>query len=349
MVGALCIVMGLGLASAIGMAAAENKQKAAGTSQLAKNLSEKEQEKAKRCADKTLDFILAQQFEDGSFPMFPGQEKTTEGEITGYAALALIGHGGLGEKSPYRAPLEKAIDFLVSCQDESGRIGSTPNDNGSIYHHAYATAVLAKARGALDAERNERIEVALPRAVGLLLAAQKVEKKALSQGGWRYTPTSGDSDLSCTAAAIFALHSARKAMVEVPDEAFGLAADYAERLQTGDGGFGYMTASNPDLARGGMGIFILTAAGRGNTGPAGKAIDYLHAQLENSQGGGFLYYGVFWGSAATISSGSRADEKLFASWMYPYFFSQQAEDGGFGKKGNRIVPAISAALAMAAD
>lgn len=58
--GVLCIIMGLTLASAIGLAEAESQQKSAGTSRLAGNLTKEDQEKATQCAGKTLDFILAQ-------------------------------------------------------------------------------------------------------------------------------------------------------------------------------------------------------------------------------------------------------------------------------------------------
>jgi hypothetical protein len=90
--------------------------------------------------------------------------------------------------------------------------------NGRMYSHNIATLMLSEVSGMVDPERQARIDVVLPRALRIILAAQDVPKGESHAGGWRYKPTSGDSDISLAGWALASLRSSRNNGAPVPKE-----------------------------------------------------------------------------------------------------------------------------------
>ncbi len=92
---------------------------------------------------------------------------------------------------------------------------------------------------------------ALPESVAVVRPrAQKVSKNDSNRGGWRYSPDSGDSDMSVTVWQTMALRAAKNAGLDVPKQAIDDAVAYIRRLYQPDsekrgavklGGFGYQT------------------------------------------------------------------------------------------------------------
>ncbi len=95
--------------------------------------------------------------------------------------------------------MNHGIDYLLAQQMENGLVVSIdPVGRRSelMYSHSIATLLLAEVSGMLDAERQKSVDRVLPRALLVLLQAQKVPKPNTHAGGWRYAPGSIDSDLS---------------------------------------------------------------------------------------------------------------------------------------------------------
>ena len=83
---------------------------------------------------------------------------------------------------------------------------------------------------AADPALAARSAAALARAVELILKAQDRARSARDHaGGWRYQPTSRDSDLSVTGWQVMALRAAKAAGCAVPAETIDRAVDYIKR------------------------------------------------------------------------------------------------------------------------
>ena len=80
--------------------------------------------------------------------------------------------------------------------------------------------------------------------------AQKIRKASTHQGGWRYQPSSRDSDISCTGWSLMSLRSARNNGARIPVGAIeqGVKFIMSCRSPRGDGGFCYQPGSGPGLA-----------------------------------------------------------------------------------------------------
>ena len=101
----------------------------------------------------------------------------------------------------------------------------------------------------------------LQRAVRVILRAQAVGKGTFHDGGWRYEPSSTDSDLSVTVWQIVALKAASDAGIVVPRAAMERAGQYVKRCEHPRGGFGYQPGGIPNQSRAGAGILGLRLSG----------------------------------------------------------------------------------------
>ena len=154
---------------------------------------------------------------------------------TGGAGLALLCFYGWGERhdkpGKYQDNIQRALDWLVAQQDAQGYLGGRTN---MMYSHAIASIALCEAYGLT---KDVRLKEPAQRAIAYTLAAQS---KTL--GGWRYAP-GNDSDTSITGWQFMALHSARMAGLEVPEEHFERVRGFLRR--TGGGKHGGLYAYQP--------------------------------------------------------------------------------------------------------
>ncbi len=154
--------------------------------------------------DAALDYLARTQNPDGSFP-------ANFGDSTGIPALvgmAFLSKGHLPTGEEYGATINRCIDFVLANQKETGVLEKGHAGSGPMYAHNIATLFLSEVSGQVDPSRQEKIDIVLPKALKLILEAQKVEKRDGHQGGWRYHPGSKDSDTSCSGWALMALRSA---------------------------------------------------------------------------------------------------------------------------------------------
>ena len=68
--------------------------------------------------DRALDWLVAQQQPDGSFPTL---ERGQPG-VTGLCVLAFMAHGHVPGDGPYGEQLAKATRYIMSCQKENGLV-----------------------------------------------------------------------------------------------------------------------------------------------------------------------------------------------------------------------------------
>jgi len=185
--------------------------------------------------------------------------------------------------------------------------------------------------------------VLLPKALKLILDAQAVQKKDLRQaGGWRYTPTSPDSDLSVSGWNLMALRSARLNGAPVPAEAIAKAMGFVNRCyDPGVGKYRYQPGApqaSPAMAAVGLlcrelsghhddainrrcGDFLLRWA-RGTCRPGASA---PHQQYWHE-------YTTYYASQAAFQLGGKYWEE-FAPLLYSYLLRHQHNDGKWHGNG----------------
>jgi hypothetical protein len=197
--------------------------------------------------------------------------------VTSLAVMAFLAAGHVpGEPGPYRESIERGIKYVLAHQRPNGLLASN-SANGPMYCHGISTLMLAEIAGmTADAELSARAQAALVRAVKLILAAQAVPKNDDHAGGWRYQPSSNDSDISVTGWQLMALRAAKAAGCEVPPFSIDRAVAYLKRCAVKQGGgFSYQPGGGPNNPRTGTGILALEICGEHLTPQAVAGAEYL--------------------------------------------------------------------------
>ncbi len=221
-------------------------------------------------------------------------------------AMAAVGHqptepGGAGEA------MRLGINFLIRSNPardrQSGYFGV---DGSRMYGHGITTLCLGELLGmGVDKAQDRRIRPELEKAVDLILRAQQVPKfNPIYQGGWRYEPSSNDSDLSITVWQVMALRSAQNAGLRVPPQNIDLAVRYLERSyqspRDGGGrptnprtGFGYVPQSRPQFATTAAGLLSLQVCNKLDAPEVIGAANFLETMDINPEILWF-YYGMYY-------------------------------------------------------
>lgn len=288
-------------------------------------------EPIRRSVDKGLAWLAAAQAEDGAFP---GQHGTTTA-VPALAGMAFLSAGHTPGLGPYGRHINKCIDYVLELEQKggdgkpNGYLVRTPDDK--MYAHCIATLFLSEVSGMVDPRRQQKIEEALSRALLLILTAQEIPKPLPHVGGWRYSPTSTDSDLSLTGWAIMALRSARLNGAPVPDEAIANAVTYVlKNHDPKSGGFGY-SGPSPNAAMTGVGLLCLSLSGQHEHEALPGAGSYI-LQHRNGNLGGHPEYAEYYCSQAMFQLGG----DKWVSWaeqMYPRIIGKQSANGSWSNGG----------------
>ena len=281
--------------------------------------------------DKGLAWLAQVQKEDGAFP---GQYGTTTA-VPALSGMAFLSAGYTPGLGPYGRHINACIDYVLEHEQKgptgqpNGYLVRTPEDK--MYAHCIATLFLSEVSGMVDPQRQQMIDEALSRALLLILKAQQIQKQPPHAGGWRYTPTSTDSDLSLTGWAIMALRSARLNGAEVPDEAIANAVKYIyKNHEPKSGGFGY-SGPSPNAAMTGVGLLCLSLSGQHKSEALPAAGTYI-LQHANGDFGGHPEYTEYYCSQAMFQLGG----DMWVGWaeqMYPRIISKQATNGSWSNAG----------------
>ncbi|RLS54561.1 MAG: hypothetical protein DWH91_11505 [Planctomycetota bacterium] len=191
-------------------------------------------ENARAALDRALVWIVKQQQADGHWMMtgpYPegatSREADTDSGATALALLALLGDGNTPAAGKHAGAVKKGIDWLVSHQKSDGDLFDSQELGRSahFYSHAQGTIALCET---LALSGDESLRPAATQAVRFLVEAQNP-----SRGGWKYRALESDGmgDVSVTGWALMALHTARMARIEVPDQTFQLASSFLDDAQ----------------------------------------------------------------------------------------------------------------------
>ena len=193
---------------------------------------------------------------------------------TSLAIMAFLAAGHLPDEGPYAANLSRGIQFVLLQQSGEGFFADR-HTHGPMYTHGICTLMLAEVLGTTPASEATRVRHALEKAIRLILEAQDQPKDRDNTGGWRYSPTSNDSDLSVTGWQLLALRAAKNVGCDIPADYIDRAVAYVKRCSVQNGGFAYQPYGGPTAVRTGTGILCLEICGD-------------HHSAEALQGGAYL-------------------------------------------------------------
>lgn len=271
--------------------------------------------------DRGLAYLAARQQDDGSFGTNGYSRNTAVVALSGMAFLAGGNTPGRGE---YGLEATRAVDFVLSCSDDSGFISLPAGaSHGPMYDHGFATLFLAEVYGMSP---DSAVREKLSRAVKLIIATQN------SEGGWRYMPRVHDADISVTICQVMALRAARNAGIFVPSETIDRCIDYVKRSQNADGGFMYMLQGGPSrFPRSAAGVVALYSAGIYSGDEIRKGLDYLMQNMprqEDLSRDTHALYGHYYGVQAMWQAGGQYWQRWYPA-VHDVLLKQQQPDGSW--------------------
>ncbi|MCX5660341.1 MAG: terpene cyclase/mutase family protein [Planctomycetota bacterium] len=225
-----------------------------------------------------LDWLVAQQVRSG--PDAGGWEggnyPTAAASLAG---LAFLAHGHLPhEPGPYGQAVERAMAHVRQSMTPDGYLGERGN---SMYVHAICTLFGVSYLG-LSREPQREVELSqwCKRAIDVIVQSQRVRKQPSEQGGWRYSPSTDESDLSVSSWQLLALLAARQCGYEVDQEVIDSALRYFNSAcqESGDSvGFLYRPGITKDPEPGvtGVAIAVKTLFERPADPRLPRAVNYL--------------------------------------------------------------------------
>jgi len=281
--------------------------------------------------DGGLKWLAARQIKDG--PETGSWESPRyQAASASLAGLAFLANGYPPGKGEYGAVIERAMKYVRASMSAEGYVGAKDN---SMYVHAIGTLFGLSYLGMSERPEKER-ELAewCRRAINLILAAQKVQKRSFEQGGWRYSPYSTDSDVSVTSWQLLVLHSARQCGYEIEDGVFRSALKYINSayVETDEGnGFVYRpgVSKSPELAVTGVAVFIKSLLEREEDQRLKKSLEFLRT-TPPSWGGkqykGYFFFGTFYMAQGMFQLGEEAWAD-FAPKIQHILLAHQEGDG----------------------
>jgi hypothetical protein len=275
-----------------------------------------------KAVERGLAYLAKIQNDSGFFPEEYG--KTTG--VVSLGGMAFLAKGYLPGRPPYGEVINRCIDYVVANQMDNGMLAKADQ---RMYSHAISTLFLCEVSGMVDPGRQKKLDTVLPKAVQLILAAQQVPKGDDQKGGWRYTPTSNDSDMSCTGWALMALRSARLNGSPVPDKAIDDAVKYImNHCDTTQGTFGYQDKGSHALELTGAALLCLELTGHHGEEITVKAGDYILNNYEKLPGQDYVSYGNYYNAQGMFQLGGKYWAK-YSTWMYAFWLPKQREDGSW--------------------
>lgn len=307
-------------------------------------VDEKYRQPIDAAVDKALAYLEQAQLPDGTYP--GGMPKCTA--IVSLCNMAFMARGYTPGASPYGKAINQGIDFVLASQQPNGTLIGP--GGGAMYSHNISTLMLSEASGMVDAERQKKLQEVLSKALQVTMAAQSIAKSETNKGGWRYEPTSTDSDISHSGWALLALRSAYNNGAGVPKAAVDEAIKYILKCRNSNGGFGYQPGGGSGLARSGIGLLCLELSGRHRDELALVSAKYINTTFKAGLNGEFFFYAIYYTSQSMFQLNGEQWES-FAPVLYDAILKLQAADGSWpmapGGSGSENGPGPCYRTAMA--
>ncbi len=295
---------------------------------------------------------------DGSFDGAYGKTNA----VAGLVGMAFLSKGYTPRTGPYSDVIRGCVDYVLSTPAEKGYLGVR---GGRMYGQGIATLFLSEVSGMVSPTRQKKIDAMMPKALRVILDAQKTAKKeGPHRYGWRYEPTTPTSDISVTGWQIMALRSARLNGAPVPVEAIRNAMAFIDRCRNpqDDGGFFYspgrFTRAHP--FRGGKWLGGPSTASRTGAALLCRELGGHHGDRVNKKAGDFILrnvkqngfikdtwheYATYYCSQGMFQLGGKYWEE-FAPPMYEHLFRKQKPNGSWKTGYGDVYPTAMYVLAL---
>src|SRR5579859_4885073 len=181
-----------------------------------------------------LRWLKINQSSDGSWAAGSNMQDDTREVIgTSLATLAFLGHGETPDSAEFGATVQKGLQFLLTHVDKNGYVFGA-----NMYEQGLATLTLSEA---YVLTQSPMVRETVERMVGAIVRAQRVTKiDSRFKGGWRYKPSSADSDTLVSGWVIAGLKSAENAGIVIPPSVFDNAGQFIWNMyDTNDPGFSF--------------------------------------------------------------------------------------------------------------
>jgi hypothetical protein len=232
--------------------------------------------------------------------------------ITGLAGMAFLASGCIPRRGPRSALLSRAADWLLARMDREGYLAA---HGSGMYGHAFAAQFLAGVYGSgADPAQDARVRAALERAVAFTARRQN------PNGGWRYEPGDGASDLSVTVCQVAALRAASDKGIAVPRETVDGALRYVFSTAVTDGGV--------------RGFFRNPSGGRRGA--------FLYQAPEEARRGNRATFSLAAAGMATLFGAGLHDDASIAAWAREHLAER------FGE-GRAVPPRVAEMAAVLVD
>lgn len=227
--------------------------------------------------------------------------------VTALTGMAFLASGSTPEEGKDSVQAQRCLDFILKNVQKSGIIAQKDASlQGMVYAHGFAVTFLAECLG-MTAE-DEKLRVILEKAVLCIVNAQG------KNGGWRYSFTPGEEDVSVTACMLTALRACRNAGIRVPADTVRNGILYILSCQNPDGGFRYRLADGPSAyPRSAAAVAGLCAAGTYESPEIQRALNYMKRFSSDfdseSRMDGYYFYAQYYAVQAYFLTEPQNSEK----------------------------------------
>ncbi len=302
-----------------------------------------------RSIDRGIAYLTARVNDDGSIAN--GLRYPTATTSLAIMAFTAVGHQPT-DLTPQGKVLRDALRYILDQErlTPEGYFGQA--DNSRMYGHGITALMLCEMLGmGIDEQQDRVIRDRAERAISLILKAQAVNKRGSHyHGGWRYEPSSTDSDLSVTVWQVMALRASKAAGIDVPTQAIDDAVAYLERsyMQTSNnaGGFGYEPGQQPRYATTAAGLLAMQVCGRYEHEKVLGAAKFLRdlGPQPNEQ---WFYYGSYYYAIGMDQTGKDHGDHA-AQRIWDTLSRLQRSDGSWAGASQETDPVYATSLAILA-
>jgi hypothetical protein len=204
---------------------------------------EKKKEAFETAIDKGLEYLAGAQQADGSWPMSNrGMAFAVQGRdpsVSALCVMAFLSAGHVPGEGKYSETIIKGVRYVCSQQKANGVLAANEFAQTVMYTHGICTLMLAEIVGLMpDRTEAANIRKRLEKAIAVIRRAQSSTGE--NNGGWRYSTSPGDADISVSAWQVMALRAAKNVGCDIPNDTIDRAVAYIKRCYDGNtGGYRY--------------------------------------------------------------------------------------------------------------
>jgi hypothetical protein len=278
------------------------------------------------------------------------------------AGLAFLANGHLPGDPVYGPVVERALAFVKPGMGPDGYLGQ--GDQSGMYIHAICTLFGLSCLGmSTNAAADAGLAEWCRRSVRLIEEAQKVSRRDEARGGWRYTPSTDESDVSVTSWQLLVLHAARQCGYAVDEDGLSAAVRFINGAYREEGtgtvavaGFVYRpgVSRHPEPGVTGAALFVKSLIERRADERVVKSLAFLERVPPAWGGeayGGYFYFSSFYMAQGMFQMGDGPWGR-FIGPMRRVLVEHQAGDGSWPypeddmRQGRLAGPALSTAMAV---